>query len=108
MTHRTSFRQTLDEIPTAFGSFEVVAAAEGAYVDTPGRMHVEMDAFLRPVRLAEPERHLAVDWLPAAVVIEERVPEEAATETARALFLAWSRRVREAVALHRGVCPVPG
>jgi hypothetical protein len=40
MTHRTSFRQTLDEIPTAFGSFEVVAAAEGAYVDTPGRMHV--------------------------------------------------------------------
>ncbi len=108
MTHRTSFRQTLDEIPTDAGRFEVVAAAEGAYVDRAGRLHVEMEAFLRPVRLNEPERYLAADWLPATEVVEEPVPEERATDIARELFLAWSCRVRAAIALHRDLaaCPV--
>jgi hypothetical protein len=107
MTHRTSFRQTLDEIPSDAGTFEVVAAAEGAYVDQAGRMHVEMEAFLRPVRLSELESYLAADWLPAAVVVEEQVPEERATDVARELFLAWSCRVRAAIALHRDLAASP-
>lgn len=102
MTHRASFRQILDEIPTPAGLCEVVATVEGAYEDARGRMHLELDAFLRPVDLTHPERHLSADWLPHAEAVDERVPEEEAVSAARELFQSWSRRVRQALEQRRG------
>ena len=102
MTHRASFRQILDEIPTPAGLCEVVATVEGAYEENRGRMHLELDAFLRPVDLTHPERHLSADWLPHAEAVDERVPEEEAVSAARELFQSWSRRVRRALEQRRG------
>lgn len=101
MTHRASFRQILDEIPTPNGLGEVVATVEGAYEDARGRMHLELDAFLRPVDMTKPERHFGADWLPPAEALDERVPEEEAVSAVRELFQCWSRRVRRALDLRR-------
>lgn len=101
MPHRASFRQILDEIPTPAGLCEVVATVEGAYEENRGRMHLELDAFLRPVDLTHPERHLHAEWLPPADAVDERVPEEEAVSAARELFQSWSRRVRHALAQRR-------
>ncbi len=101
MTHRASFRQILDEIPTPSGLCEVVATVEGAYEESRGRMHLELDAFLRPVDLTRPERYLNADWLPHSQAVDERVPEDEAVPAARELFHSWSRRVRQALEQRR-------
>ena len=97
MPRRSSFRQILDEIPTAQGRCEVVAAAESAYEDSSGQVHVELDAFLRPVDLTHAERQLSAEWLPRRQVLDEKVPEDEATAATRAMFQSWSHRVRQSL-----------
>ncbi len=98
MSRRCSFRQILDEVPTAQGRCEVVAAAEGSYETAAGQLQVQLDAFLRPVDLTHAERHLPADWLPHPQVVDETVSEEEATAATRAVFESWSHRVRLALA----------
>lgn len=97
MPRRSSFRQIVDEIPTAQGRCEVVAAAESAYEASMGQVHVELDAFLRPVDLTHEERHLTAEWLPHPQILDEKMPEAEATAATRAMFQSWSHQVRRAM-----------
>lgn len=97
MSRRSSFRQIIDEIPTTVGRCEVVAAAESAYEPSLGQVHVELDAFLRPVDLTHEERHLKAEWLPHPQTVDEHVAEAEATAATRAMFQSWSHQVRRAL-----------
>ena len=92
----------LDTFKSDAGDIELVATIDAQHDPASGKLHAELDAFLRHVRMTGPDAISRPGWLPKPQEASEGVDPSEATDLARDLFHRWTAKVRGASADRRG------
>ncbi len=80
---------------------ELCASAEADYDASQAALIIRLDAFVRQVNFAGPDVCTRPAWLPQAETLHEGVSIDEASDLARDIFKAWTKKVRAAAAAAR-------
>jgi hypothetical protein len=97
MNHSISLKDVLKTVDTAQGPCDVCCSAEGSYHEEDGHLHLDLDAWLCPGDIRQPERRLGAAWLPKPVRLSEGVDPFEASDLAKEIFGGWIQKVRAAI-----------